>query len=187
MWRLICCPCPLPSFAKSKDAASILLVISLGFGSVIVISPAAWAAVKRWAMEIYETHITYRFFGEPIAEKIPDYIIAKLPEGFSEIDRYETDAYVNAFYQDQNGDVLCLDYIYMQEGAAGVVTTQNNVADVTVNGLEGQIFLPTATRTQTTVIWIDPHANIQFLVDSSLPPDVVMELAESVCLVKDKK
>ena len=170
-----------------QKVAIILLVLSLGFGSVMVVSPAARAAVKRWVMEIYETHITYRFSGEPISGPMPQYIFSEIPDGFVEMDCFENDAYVSLFYQGQDGDVLCLDYVRMQEGVGGIVTTQNNVADVTVNGMEGQIFLPTATRGQTTVIWIDPLANIQFLVDSSLPPDVVMELAESVCLAKDEK
>ena len=170
-----------------QKVAIILLVLSLGFGSVMVVSPAARAAVKRWVMEMYEAHIVYRFYGEPIAAKMPNYVIANLPEKYVETDRIETEASVSLFYEDFNGGFICFDYIHMQQGAGAIMTTQENVADVTVNGLQGQLFLPTDTRSVTTVMWIDPLANIQFLVDSSLPPDVVMELAESVCLAKDEK
>ena len=168
-------------------AAIILLVAALGLGSVMVVSPTARAAVIRWVMELYETHIVYRFYGEPIAGKMPDYVISKLPGGFFEVDCFETDAYVSVFYQDLNGDYICFDYFRAQEGISEVVTTQDNVKAVTVNGLEGQMFLPTDTRTRTTVLWIDPRVNIRFSVDSILEPAAVMDMAESICLEKEKK
>ena len=80
---------------------------------------------------------------------------------------------------------ICFDYFKLQEGISEVVTTEDNVKEVTVNGLEGQIYLPTDTRTRTTVLWIDPKANIRFSVDSVLKPATVMDLAESVCIAKD--
>ena len=71
----------------------------------------------------------------------------------------------------------------MHQGAATIVTTDDNVVDVTVNGLQGQLFLPTDTKNTTTVLWIDPQANIQFSIDTTLDNNVIMHMAESVILV----
>lgn len=172
--------------AIAQKVAVALLIASLGLGSVMVVSPTARAAVIRWVMELYETHIVYRFYGEPIGVKMPNYVIANLPENYVETDRVETDASLSLFYEDFNGGFICFDYIYMQQGAGAIMTTEENVENVTVNGLQGQLYLPTDTRSVTTVVWIDPQVNMQFMIESALEPISVMELAESVCVAKEK-
>lgn len=169
-----------------QKVAIILLIASLGLGSVMAVSPTARAAVIRWVIELYETHIVYRFYGEPTAAKMPNYVIENLPEKYVETDRIETDASVSLFYEDFNGGFICFDYIHVQQGAGAIMTTQENVEDVTVNGLQGQLFVPTDTRSVTTVVWIDPQVNMQFMIESALEPISVMELAESVCVAKEK-
>lgn len=52
-----------------KRVAVILLVISLAFGSLMVVSPTARATFIRWVTEWYETHVTYRYSGPPISAK----------------------------------------------------------------------------------------------------------------------
>ena len=42
-----------------QKVAIILLIASLGLGSAMVVSPTVRAAVIRWVMELYETHIVY--------------------------------------------------------------------------------------------------------------------------------
>ena len=54
-----------------KRVAVILLVISLAFGSLMVVSPTARATFIRWVTEWYETHITYRYAGPSAVEKMP--------------------------------------------------------------------------------------------------------------------
>ena len=165
-----------------QKVAVILLVLSLSLGSLIAVSPTVRAAVIRWVTEWYETHIVYRFSGESNSGKIPEYKIAAIPEAFVETDRIEDTSSVSVFYEDYNGGVISYDYFYMQQGAATIVTTQENVVEVTVNGLQGQLFLPTEVKETTTIIWIDPRANIQFAIDTTLGKDVLMSMAESVSL-----
>lgn len=61
-----------------KRVAVILLVISLAFGSLMVVSPTARATFIRWVTEWYETHITYRYAGPSAVEKMPHYVITAL-------------------------------------------------------------------------------------------------------------
>ena len=43
-----------------QTAAVILLMLSLGLGSVMLASPTARATIVRWVTEWYETHIVFR-------------------------------------------------------------------------------------------------------------------------------
>lgn len=170
--------------AAVQKIAVILLIALLSFGSMMAVSPTVRAAVIRWVTEWYETHIVYRFSGESNSEKIPEYKIAAIPEAFVETDRIEDTSSVSVFYEDYNGGVISFDYFYMQQGSATIVTTQENVVEVTVNGLQGQLFLPTEVKKTTTIIWIDPRANIQFAIDTTLNKDAIIDMAESVYWVK---
>lgn len=170
--------------AAVQKIAVILLIALLSFGSMMAVSPTVRAAVIRWVTEWYETHIVYRFSGESNSEKIPEYKIAAIPEAFVETDRIEDTSSASVFYEDYNGGVISFDYFYMQQGSATIVTTQENVVEVTVNGLQGQLFLPTEVKETTTIIWIDPGANIQFAIDTTLNKDAIVDMAESVYWVK---
>lgn len=72
-----------------KRVAVILLVISLAFGSLMVVSPTARATFIRWVTEWYETHITYRYAGPSAVEKMPHYVITALPDGYVELSLIE--------------------------------------------------------------------------------------------------
>lgn len=56
-----------------KRVAVILLVISLAFGSLMVVSPTARATFIRWVTEWYETHVTYRYAGDDMVDDLPEY------------------------------------------------------------------------------------------------------------------
>ena len=169
-----------------QKVAVILLIVSIAFGGVMVVSPTARAAVVRWVLEVYETHIVYRFLGEQRSEAMPIYMIPSLPEGFVETDRIVHDATVSLFYEDAKGNFVALDYVHMQQGAFTLMTTdQHDVVEVTINNLQGKLFLPKnpAPGWVTELLWIDPSTNIQFWLSSTLGATAVMDMANSVTLI----
>ena len=40
----------------ARRTAAVLLIVSIGFGSLLAVSPAVRAAVNQWVIEWYETH-----------------------------------------------------------------------------------------------------------------------------------
>ena len=168
----------------AERVAVILLIASISLGGLMAVSPTVRAAVIRWVTEWYETHIVYRFSGESIDGEMPEYEIAGIPEAFVETDRIESGSTVSIFYEDHSGGIICFDYLYMHQGASTIVTMDDNMIDVTVNGLQGQLFLPTDVKNTTTIVWIDPQANIQFAIDTTLGESDIMHMAESVILLK---
>lgn len=176
----------------AQKAAVILLVFSLSLGSLMAVSPTVRAAVVRWVTEWYETHVVYRFSGEQIADEMPQYEVTDLPEGYAETERVEWPSYVSIIYQkvnDENASWIYLQYIYMQQGASSNFGIENaDIIPVTVNGLEGQLYLTKdSEQSDSTITWIDPNENILFAVSAALGADDILHMAESVSLVKTEK
>lgn len=174
-----------------QKVAVVLLIASVSFGGVMAVSPTVRAVVIQWVTEWYETHIVYRFSGDDIPEKMPDYKIADLPDGFAEKTEYriENPGYVGVWYENQNGDVILFDYIYIQQGsAAGYVTDESTVIPVEVGRVDGQLIKSnTPDTSDSTLVWIDSKKNIQFAISAMLSDLEIIHMAESVDLVKSTK
>ena len=162
-----------------KRVAVILLVISLAFGSLMVVSPTARATFIRWVTEWYETHVMYRYAG--------DDMVGDLPEGYAEDRDQRIEFGTQTFISYQNGDIdsaITLHYCYMQQGAATIFVLENaDSIPVIVNGCEGQIFLSkNLETTRNAITWIDVEQNIQFTIQARLSTGDLLHIAESVSL-----
>ena len=172
----------------AQKIAVILLVFSLSLGSLMAVSPTVRAAVVRWVTEWYETHIVYRYSGEDISGEMPHYEISGLPQGYTEIIRDVYEASVSVVYESPNGDMICFDYTHMQQGAANIIAPgDDEIIDVTVNGIQGQLFLPHNSENAKTITWIDADSNLQFVVKAFCSETDILHIAESVFLVKTEK
>ena len=172
----------------AQKAAVILLVFSLSLGSLMAVSPTVRAAVVRWVTEWYETHVVYRFSGEQLSGEMPQYEITDLPEGYVEDERVDWPTYISIIYESPSGDMICFDYTYMQQGAANIIAPgDDEILDVTVNGIQGQFFLPHDPADAKTITWIDADSNLQFVVKAFCSETDILHIAESVSLVKTEK
>ena len=170
-----------------QTVATVVLVISLSFGTLMVTSPNARARVIQWVREWYETHIVYRYSGEVIPEEMPQYEISNLPEGYQEIDRFTFSSYVSVIYQNEEGLPLYLDYNFIQQGGAhDFVTTNMDVSDIIVNGHAGQLFIAQDSNQGSAITWVDENQNLQFTIDGFADRESLLNMAESVrqCLLR---
>ena len=176
-----------------QRVAVILLVFTLSLGSLMAASPTVRAAVVCWAVEWYENHVTYRYSGNAIAQDMPQYEITALPEGYIEDPSLRTEwpTYTSKKYQNKELQKMILfDYMYMQQGAASdfAFGGDTTILSVTVNELNGQLFLEDDWETKRNVItWVDPSSNIQFTIQANLSETDILHMAESVSLVKTEK
>ena len=175
----------------AQKAAVILLVFSLSLGSLMAVSPTVRAAVVRWVVEWYETHVTYRYSGEQLSGEMPRYEITDLPEGYAEDEskRIEWPEYISFTYYNpnkENDQGIIFDYTYMsQGGAADFLIEDAEVFSVTVNGLRGQLFLAEDWENRrSTLTWIDTEKSIQFTLMAALSESDILHIAESVSLIK---
>ena len=161
-------------------AAVVLLVISLSFGLVMLFSAPARAAVERWIVEWYETHIVYRYSGEREGI-LPRYELAGLPEGFAELERTEMYGLTDVIYGNENGELISLTYGSMAQGGATVfVPNEDTVSEVTVGKNQGTLFVPQDPESMKKLLWMDEKAGIHFTLAANLSEADVIELAESL-------
>ena len=90
---------------------------------------------------------------------------------------------------EENDQGIIFDYTYMsQGGVADFVTEDSETISVTVNGMKGQLFLTKDwENTRSTLIWIDAERNFQFTLMAALNETDILNIAESVSLVKMTK
>lgn len=172
----------------AQRVAVVLLIISLGFGTVLVSSPTARAAFVRWITEWYDTYMIYRFAGEDLSGEMPQFEITELPEGFVETERTELPRMTSITYENEAGDVISFSYIYMsQGGAAGFETEKSNVYDIEVGHMKGLFFENKVPGHFHTIAWIDTEQNIQFDISGLFSYMDMLHMAESVSLYKTTK
>ena len=172
----------------AQRVAVVLLIISLGFGTVMVSSPTARATFVRWITEWYDTYMIYRFAGEGISGEMPQFEITELPEGFVETERIEFPELTSITYENEAGDIIDFDYIYMSQGSASAFETENSdVYDIEVNHMKGLFGENKVPGNFNTIVWIDTERNIQFDISGNFNYLDILHMAESVSLVKTTK
>lgn len=164
-----------------QKAAAILLMISIGVGGIMAISPSARAAVISWFVEWYETHVIYRYVGEDVSGELLRYGITELPDGYQETERITDPLWVSVIYENSDGGIIYLDYNLIQQGGANAfVSGDDTVVNITVNQFAGQLLIPLNLESRKMITWIDPSENIQFLLTAVADDAEMLDMAESV-------
>lgn len=175
-----------PLQKAGRLVAAILLFVSLSFGLVMLFSAPARAAVERWIVEWWQTHIVYRYYGES-EEALPRYELTGLPEGFTEFERMEMCDLTNVIYGNENGELISFSYTVMTQGGATVfVPNGDSVSEVTVGKNQGRLFIPQDPESLTKLTWVDDEAGIQFTIAADLDEPDMVRLAEGIRREKRK-
>ena len=156
----------------------------------MVVSPTARATFIRWVTEWYETHVVFRYAGDDVQGKMPQYEIGELPDGFSEnLQKGFCTAGMSVhYYADKDGEAIVLRYIYMQQGSmTGVDTENSDIISVSVNGCDGYLIIPREAGCNNTITWSAAESNLHFTIDAPLGETDILHMAESVSLVETTK
>lgn len=166
-----------------QKVAIISLICLLAFGCVMMVSPAARAAVVRWVVEWYGNTINYFYSGEQNQEPLPLYGISDLPEGYVETARNITPSLVAVTYENQDGGAIYFDYSFMHQGAQTSFTlNDDDVIDVEVNGMAGKFFESHVSGNLNKLTWIDAEQDLQFTIGGCFEYDELLHMAETVSL-----
>jgi len=166
-------------------AACLLLVCAIGFGAVMVISPAARAGIMRWIRTVGEIGVSYNFYAEPMNRVPPRYDIGALPEGYVETERHEMVKRAGVFYQSEDRPRIYFGYLYMEEGIGlGIGTKGAELSDVEVNGCAGHFYYSPDGSESNSLVWMDEEAGLLFSIDMWAEKDEILRLAESVYLAE---
>lgn len=172
----------MPTWKRiGRRAAAIVLAASLGLA---VASPTTRAAVFSYVVNWYESYVDFRHAGDDALGELPDYEIAALPESYHMIaeQSLRMENHAVEWYEDEVGNVILLEYAYMQDGTIiSVDMTGAEVTSVTVNGMEGFLFRsPEGESKDSTITWISEADNMQFSLSAVCEENDLLRMAESV-------
>ncbi len=175
-----------------QRAAMFFLAALIGVSAWLTVDAQAREAFFTWVREVYEEHIVYRFFGEPVAESLPAYRITWLPEGYEEVDAHEGEAAFNALYQkgDDIMSAFVFEYFFVQNSS--LIEMQFDEAGylhktVNINGIQADFYLALNPDETNDLVWFDEDTNIVFSLNGSPEESVMVHIAESVLLTDPTK
>lgn len=166
-----------------QKVATILIVLSVTLGSMMVFSTEVRATVVRWIKNWYGNTILYEYFGEDVSDQIPHFTIGNLPEGYVEVERIGTSAaeYVKYQNQYQSSNQIWFNYQYVQQGGASAIVPGDDVIiEITINGMEGEIYIPQNPENKKIIRWIDTKENIHYFITAALEEKALLEMAENI-------
>lgn len=172
-----------------RHAAAVLLVLVLSAAVLVTVSPQVQADITRWVAEQTGNVLDFQFRGDSPAQPIPQYQITALPEGYVETERTDALDAGNVTYKNSDGDMILLDYAYMQDGALHriILNDTDTMSDIRVSGMPGKLILSTEEKNFNRILWIDAAQNLQFTITAAAEESVIIAMAESVSLYDPTK
>lgn len=169
-----------------QSVAVFLLVCALTLGTIMVASPTVRATVVEWIIEWYDTHIIYRFSGNPVAEVVPKYEITELPSGYVVPGKVQELIDGRAVtYSNGVGDTIYFEYVHVESSSALMIKMEGvESTEVKVNGHVGFLYLSNNLGESNAIVWYDEQEKIQFMIDGFAEQEDLLRMADSVSLCK---
>lgn len=171
----------------AQRAAAVFLAVLIGTGVWLAVDTDARAAVLQWVREWYETHIVYRFSGEP-AKQDASYAPTWMPEGYQEKSASILPGLIKRVYQNEDQNKILMEYVPMQQGTA--ISAASETAEeesVQINGNQGTLYLESDPNQNSVLVWCDDCAGMAFTLSASLSREDILHIAESVKLSQSTK
>ncbi len=166
----------------AQIAASFLLVVFLGFGVTMAVSPTARAAVVGWVKETVDEFVSYYYANDVASQKgNPRYYIAALPNDYSETQLVEKEGYLTAVYTDSSGKNIIFTYATPAKvDQLSVALNTNTMIDAFVSGHPATLYLTDDLTEGNTIVWSDDDTETIFYITAPLGANSLVALAESV-------
>lgn len=170
-----------------KAAACLLAMMVISGMLGLFFYSEARAAMIRWITRAENEAITYSpVVQESDSDEFLQYEIRALPEGYSLLE--ELSSVVPGFLVYENSAGKQLTFLFQPPDGRGklyMIPGEDEIRQVTVNGVAADLYLPAEEGKSSTIVWTDPDTGYLLSVKGVFETDVLMELAESVvCLDK---
>lgn len=164
-----------------QKVASIILVLFLGFATIMAISPTVRACVFGWIREQYESFISYYFEERPSADsRNAEYYIDCIDDEFH---LYQTNTRNGMhFYVYKTDDGNSLHFIYSEDHYDSIFyIKQDNyhVEPVLINGQPGEIYTSIDSTESNCIVWCDEYNHLMFYLSAYLEPEILVKYAEN--------
>ena len=171
-----------------RCAAAVILIV-LGFSTVLMTSTDARAAVLSWFKEAMEGKNIFHFQNTPTPEEFPDVELRWIPEGIKCTQNEADQIGFSLLYEDpENRSVgFTLGGGYMSDGTDSIMGYDDGphqITSVKVGELPGELYLSEDPANPSGLIWFDEANGVFFVMTSYYSPEIMERIAEGVVLVK---
>lgn len=164
-----------------RSVASIILVITIGFGSVLAVSAEARAAVFGWVKEQYESFYEYFFEGEVELAESAKYQPGWMPDGCELLTVEETAGGETYIYKDKSGLLAQFYYIYDPDSQKLYIDKVEYISEpVSINGHSGEMYISIYDDETSSIVWTDNSTNTLFYVSGPYEKDTLIKIAENI-------
>ena len=166
-----------------RTAAGLLLVLSLTAGAVLWASPAArvWAAeLARMLMVWTDVSADFLFHGGDAAETdLSCWRPTWLPEGYEEVDVWDTMSIHEITYQNEYGEKIYFEYS-IPSGALTIDNEHSDYSEIEINGCKAHLFASNTEGKPSFLLWTDEKEKVFFMLEGEASPEDLIQMAESV-------
>lgn len=164
-----------------RSVACILLVMLLGFSSVMAVSVEAREAVFGWIREQYESFYAYYFDGQPRDEEPLSYSPGWMPDGFEYATTLEIAGGEVYIFTNANSAIVQFSYSTTPDNFCFYVETVDyEHRTVYVNGLVGDLYIPYDDSLSSELLWRDSTGNTIFSVSAPIEKELLIKIAEQI-------
>lgn len=170
------------AYRVMQRAASIVLVLLIGFAAVMAVSPTVRANVWGWIRERYESWVIYRYEDSvPSDVEVIEYKLTDLPEGYTEIRRSNMPDIETIVYEDADGSFLFFSYSKNPEAIMYLVKAEGYaIEEIEVRDMKGEVYSAEDASNSNCIIWSDDTENTMFYISGYFNREELVALAESV-------
>lgn len=164
-----------------RSAACIVLVMMIGFGSILTVSVEARAAVFSWVKQQYDNFYVYFFDGKANVAEYVKYSPGWMPEGCVFVTSYETAGGEVYIYTD--ADDTLIQFSYTSDPSKGnlyVDGVDYHVEQIEVNNCKGEVYLSDDASKTNGIIWNDETNTVLFSVSGNFKKETLIKIAEAI-------
>ncbi len=175
MWRKV-----------GQIAAVILLVLSVTFGSLLVLSPQARAYAQRIVAQWFESYTAFRISGDGSSNSdLGTWYPTWLPEGYT-LTREETAFGISTLliYENEEEELLQLKYSLTINGTSVYLDNEHGTyKSVTVNDHPGYLLQGETSEDSSYLIWSDEEEHVTFHLTCRGSAEDLIQIATGIAQI----
>lgn len=166
-----------------QTAACVVLAVSVAFGGVMAVSPAARAWVQQIFAQWFGEYARFSFGGNA-GQETGEWKTTWLPEGFELVEEIDAQTASKITYQNKDGAFIRLIYSPAGNSIFGADNEYQNYEKVFVTGTTAYL-LQAATQGETSyLVWANVTGEVAFKLSTTGDAEDLISLAEGVQKIK---
>ena len=168
---------------KYTVVASLILVV--GLGTLMVTSTEVRATVWRWVKEVYSGE-WHKFSMETDVKEAVNlkYELGWIPEGIEFVTKFDIMGGESFIYTDEKELVIVFSYSTDPEYVFYMDSVDNIKEEVTINGMQGEIFITPSEEETNTIVWGDASVPVMFSFTAECDNETMIKVAENIKVIE---